>query len=150
MTGIYTMRAPCAGCGSLSGKLVPVGFQDTVRCLNCDRFQYNAPRSETGKPQMRVKTREEIKPSVRALVLVRACKTCELCGVRDEPLDVAHLLSVDSGRKEGLTDEQLNSEENLAAMCAPCNSGLSKLPVPLWLAIAIVKARWRITKKVDL
>lgn len=43
----FTMRRACV-CGSTVGRVVEKGGQDTVTCLRCERFQYNAPRSETG------------------------------------------------------------------------------------------------------
>lgn len=137
----YKMRTPCKWCDCTDGRIVPCNGQDVVRCLKCDRANYNAPKKETGKPQTHVDTREGIKASVRAMVLVRANATCELCHRSTTELHVSHLLSVESGRLEGLSDEQLNSQENLAAMCAACNLGLGRMPVPLWLAMAIVMAR---------
>ena len=145
----YRMRAPCPDCGCEIGDIEPKNGQDVVRCAapDCGRWCYNAPKKETGKPQAHVPTREGIKPSVRALVLVRACGACELCHSESKELHVSHLLSIEAGKFDGLNEDQLNSEENLAAMCAACNLGLGKMPVPLWLAIAIVTARCRILKR---
>ena len=44
------MRAPCKACGHRNGVLRCRSGQDTVRCAACDVFQYNAPRSQTGRP----------------------------------------------------------------------------------------------------
>lgn len=54
---------------------------------------------------------------------------------------IGHLLSVAEGHRQGLDDAQINSAENLAAMCDECNLGLGAEVIPLWLAVAIVKAR---------
>ena len=138
----YTMRNPC-GCGCKTGVLRTVGFQDTVKCRDCGKFQYNAPRKETGKPQMRVPMREKMSPKLRATIMVRAGSACELCHRIGLPLTVGHLLSVDAGEASGLSDDEINGEENLAAMCDACNSGLGKEPVPLRVAIAIIFNRCR-------
>jgi hypothetical protein len=45
----HDMRAPCT-CGHTQGRVILVASQHTVRCLSCDRFCYNAPRSELGLP----------------------------------------------------------------------------------------------------
>lgn len=136
----YRMRKPCPDCECEFGVVREVGFQDTVRCRDCGKFQYNAPRLETGKPQRHIKTRENIKLAIRSLVMVRAGGACELCHCV-APLTVGHLLSVDAGRSEDLTDDELNCEENLAAMCDACNSGISSNPVPLRVAVAIIVTR---------
>jgi hypothetical protein len=36
-----------------------------------------------------------------------------------------------TGRAMGLTDAELNTDENLAAMCSPCNSGVGRETLPL-------------------
>jgi hypothetical protein len=88
--------------------------------------------------------REAMSPSLRALVMVRAGGACELCHSYGIPLTVGHLLSVDAGRKEGLSDDVLNCEENLSAMCEACNSGISNQPVPLRVMVAIITTRCKL------
>jgi hypothetical protein len=140
----HALRDPCSACGGMDGKIVERGAQDCVYCAGCERFQYNAPRAETGKPVRHVKTREQISPSQRARILiVRANGRCELCGTDKRELHVAHLLSVEEGRRQGFTDDELNDDENLCAMCDACNLGLGKNPVPLRLAVALQMARIR-------
>lgn len=144
----HTLRAPCSACGGTAGKIIERGSQDCVYCAECERFQYNAPRAETGKPVRHVKTREAISPSLRARILIlRANARCEICGTDKRELHVAHLLSVDEGRKLGWGDDELNHEENLCAMCDACNLGLGKNPVPLRLVVAIAMARIRNVKE---
>jgi 5-methylcytosine-specific restriction endonuclease McrA len=141
----YTMRNPCAKCGSIVGRLQPSGHQDCVRCV-CGAFQYNAPRTETGRAVRTVKTvHEAISGKMRARILERANRQCELCGARgkDVVLHVGHIVSVDNGVRGGLTDQEINSEENLSAMCAECNLGIGKQTLPLRIAISIVMARTR-------
>lgn len=137
--GHHPLRKPCHQCGGEKGKIIEKGAQDTVRCLGCNTFQYNAPRAETGKEVRHVKTRELLKPGFRAEILARDNGRCVLCGTgaKSEPLHVGHLLSIVEGKKLGLTEDDLNVEENLAAMCDACNLGLSQktLPLRLWASI---------------
>jgi 5-methylcytosine-specific restriction endonuclease McrA len=55
---------------------------------------------------------------------------CVLCHRHDVPLDVAHIVSVRDGLEQGLSDAVLYSDDNLVAMCASCNSGLSSRTIP--------------------
>jgi len=43
-----------------------------------------------------------------------------------------------------MTDQEINSDENLAAFCEECNLGMGKTPISLRLAVAIVRARIKI------
>jgi len=137
----YVMRAPCH-CGCKYGRIEKKGPNNVVFCLKCKKYAgYNAPKSETGEPQRHVSSRENIKPKKRILILIRD-GMCRLCH-RSEPeviLHVGHLLSFEDGRKQGISEELLNSEHNLAAMCEECNLGLGKSSIPLWLAVGILKA----------
>lgn len=142
----YTMRKPCPMCGGKIGRLAEVGRQDTVRCISCDTFVYNAPRTETGRTVRSVTTvHNAIKPKQRARVLGRDGNRCQWCKRDDRPLHVGHIVSVEAGLAFGLSDEEINDDENLVAQCDECNLGLGAEPIPLRCAIAIVRARrsWR-------
>ncbi len=143
----YKMREPCRGCGCENGRIVERGAQDTVRCLDCDRHCYNAPRVETGKKVRTVQTvHEAIKPKQRARIIELATGRCQLCGKGPESgatMHVAHLVSVKQGLGNGLTELELNSDENLVCACDECNLGLGKETIPLRLAISIQLARLR-------
>lgn len=147
----YVMRAPCSKCGCPEGVIRERGFQDVVYCRGCGAYCYCAPKSETGKPQRHIKTRDVIPPKQRARILiVRANGRCEICGAShsgNEPLHVGHLISIKNGRKMGLSEEDLNSDENLAAMCAACNAGLGTDTVPLRLMVRILMTRTRLLKE---
>jgi hypothetical protein len=143
----YRMKGPCAACGARFGRIVEKGSQDCVFCA-CGVFQYNASRVETGKAVRSVSTvHKGITAKKRARILERANVRCELCGKRAEyaALHVGHLISVDAGLKQGLSDSDINSDENLCAMCDECNQGIGKQPVPLKMAVAMVMARLRRT-----
>jgi len=56
-------------------------------------------------------------------------------------MHVSHFLSVDAGQAAGLTDDEINCDENLSCMCEECNLGIGRSPVPLRLAVAIIRAR---------
>ena len=118
-------RTPCPDCGTSSGVLTPVGGQSTVRCANCGRLLYNAPKTETGeKPRSVVTVRRQVKPSQQARILDRDHARCVLCGRGDIPLTIGHLLSVDDGFSLGASEADLADDANLAAMCEACNAGL--------------------------
>lgn len=138
----HVLRKPC-GCGATAGQIETRNGQDCVFCLGCGRFQYNAPRVETGRKVRTVSTvHEGIKPNQRARILLRASRRCELCG-KEGLLHVGHLVSVKHGLANGLADAEINSDENLAAFCDECNLGLGEETVPLRLAVAMVLARVR-------
>jgi hypothetical protein len=142
----FVMRAPCRKCGGPTGRIEERGAQDCVFCSSCGAFQYNAPRTETGKKVRSVTTvHNGIKPNQRSRILQRATGRCELCGKRPETaaLHVGHLLSVKDGLVRGLTELELNNDDNLCAMCDECNLGMGKQTVPLRLAVAMVMARLR-------
>lgn len=135
------MRSPCRfGCGTSEGYIRRAGDQDVVRCSGCHRAQYNASRVETGRAARTVTTvHNGIKPAQRARILMRDGR-CILCGSR-ENLQVGHLIPVAQGLAEGLTELQLNDDENLAAQCAECNAGIGETPAPLWVTVPLLKLR---------
>ena len=139
------MRSPCRNCGGTVGAIETRGGQDCVFCDQCGSWNYNAPRVETGRKQRTIATvHEAITPRIRALVLMRASGHCEICGASptpEHPLHVGHMLSVKRGMEQGLNETELNSLENLAALCDGCNLGIADTPVPLRLVIGIVMAR---------
>lgn len=137
----------CPHCGSKDGRLKTVGGQDTVRCAACDRLLYNAPKTETGREVRTAKTTHDaLRDGKRRRVLERGNFACELCGRRptpEHPLHVGHLLSVRDGMAEGLTEHELNDEENLAAMCDECNLEISAESLPLRLVFSLLLVRVR-------
>ncbi len=138
----YTMRAPCPDCRGVAGRIEEKNGQDTVRCAVCNRFCYNAPRVETGRAVRTVSTvHKAVSPQLRARILERDNFTCVLCRATDTRLHVGHLISVEAGILYGLSDVEINDEENLVAMCEECNLGYSACPIPLRTAIVIVRAR---------
>lgn len=144
--GRFEMRKPCTQCGGKLGLLVEVNGQDTVRCLGCNHFCYNAPRTETGREVRTVTTiHNGVKPKLRAKILERDGFCCVLCRAEDKRMHVGHVVSVDAGFATGLTDAEINDEENLIAVCDECNLGQGAQPIPLRVAIAILRARisWR-------
>ena len=137
----HDLRKPCSKCGSATGRIATKAGQDCVYCLQCGRFQYNAPRTETGRTTRSVTTvHSAIKARQRARIIMRATGRCELCGSQKN-LHVGHLLSVEAGLKLGLTEVELNDDENLAAMCERCNLGIGKIPVPARLLAALIMSR---------
>src|SRR5205814_2193011 len=136
----FAMRAPCR-CGNAGGFIETKNGQDCVYCGECRKFQYNAPKTETGREARTVTTiHNGIKPKQRARVLERDNGRCVLCGSVND-LHVGHLLSVVEGMKQGLTEVEINDDENLAAMCSECNLGLSDRPVSIRLLVRVLMAR---------
>lgn len=102
--------------------------QTTVRCVNCYRFLYNAPRTETGEKPRTVKTlRRSIRPRQQARILNRDRGRCVLCASKHE-LTIAHLLSIEDGLALSAEEHELYDDANLAAMCEACNIGLRHGP----------------------
>ena len=126
----HTARHPCPECSVTSAVLEEKGGQDTVRCAQCGRLLYNAPRTETGRrPRTAATVRRDIKAGQQARVLERDQGRCLLCRRADIPLNVGHLLSVEEGLALGASEAELFDDANLAAMCEACNLGLAGLSV---------------------
>lgn len=141
----YKMRAPCRVCGSEVGRIETRGGQDCVFCV-CGRLCYNAPKTETGRAPRTVTTvHNGIKPGKRSRILERANGACEICHAANRPLHVGHIVSVAEGVKAGMSDLEINSDENLAAMCEECNLGQADRPVSLRMLMAVLKARLQFT-----
>jgi hypothetical protein len=135
------MRASCPTCEGLDGYIETRNGQDCVFCANCSRWCYNAPKHETGRAIRPLRTRPDIKPNQRARILDRDNGTCILCHRANIDLDVGHLISIDEGRALGMTDLELYHDDNLAAMCGPCNSGYGAISVNPRLLVATIRAR---------
>lgn len=144
------MRAPCSACGWSIGYVTETNGQDVIRCCRCNRWAYNRPKAESGKPQRSVRTRPEIKPSTKARILERDNYTCVMCHATDKPLRVGHLLSVEDGKRLGASIPELFSDENLAAMCEECNLGQSATTISLRLMCQILQARNRRAEAAEL
>ncbi len=141
----HVLRRVCA-CGNEYGRIESRNGQDCVFCDKCSRWQYNAPKTETGRAIRSVTSvHNGIKPGQRARILMRSNGLCELCGKGGESaqLHVGHIISVDAGIANGLTELQLNDDENLCTLCAECNLGISSEPMPLKFVIRILLIRQR-------
>lgn len=139
--GLHMLRDACKICGSEYGVLILRGGQNCVYCADCGRWLYNAPKTETGQATRSVSTiHNGIKPKQRSRIIERATGRCELCG-NGIALHVGHLLSVLDGIALGLTEFELNNDENLAAMCEECNLGIGSLPISPRLYVALLARR---------
>jgi hypothetical protein len=143
---LIEMREPCKACACRRGVVLERNGQDTVRCLECDRFAYNAPRVETGRAVRSVSTvHAAIKPKQRSRILERAGGKCEQCGAR-ERLHVGHIVSVAIGLELGVDESLLNGDDNLLCQCEECNLGRGSEPMPLFLAVTVLRARAAFTE----
>jgi 5-methylcytosine-specific restriction endonuclease McrA len=136
----YPLRKPCL-CSAETGYIREQSGQQVVYCTLCHRYQYCAPKAETGLPQRSVRNRPELKPSKRARIIDRDNGACVGCHRADVILHVGHLLSVEDGRRLGASEDEIWSDENLAAMCEECNLGFGKHTVSLRLVYRILQAR---------
>jgi 5-methylcytosine-specific restriction endonuclease McrA len=131
----YTLRAPCSSCGELSRGRGPraVNGQAVVYCATCRRFAYNAPKSETGTPQRRLRSREDLRVGQRERILERDNATCLSCGRRPPEviLHVAHMISVaDCIALGGFGSDDYNDDSNLYTACEECNLRQGRRSLP--------------------
>ena len=56
-------------------------------------------------------------------------------------LQVGHLVSVDEGHAIGVTDDELNADENLYCVCEECNVGRSSRSVKPTMYLRLMLAR---------
>lgn len=140
----YTLRESCKWCNFTLGRMQTRNGQDCVYCGQCDRFLYNAPKTETGREVRSVTTnRIGIPPSQRSELMERANRRCEVCGKSSDQsvMHVGHVVSLKHADKTNLTPEELNSNENLMILCDECNLGWGENPLPARMLIAVVTAR---------
>jgi 5-methylcytosine-specific restriction endonuclease McrA len=146
----YLMREPCKRCSDIFGHIVEKGGQDTVRCLTCNKHCYNAPCTETGRELRTTQTvHSAIKPKQRIRILLRDGSRCVICGRQERDgitLQVGHVVSVDTGLQNGLTELELNNDENLACICIECNLGLGNESLPLRVLVRIQCLRARLSE----
>jgi 5-methylcytosine-specific restriction endonuclease McrA len=145
----HPLRTPCR-CGSTKGQIRPRNGQNCLYCAGCGTFTgVNVPLSELGG---RTPTGDEIRSRVssgrRWRILELQSFRCAGCGQSADTgtiLHVDHILPVSGWEASGLTPEELNSDDNLWALCSDCNQGKSADPMPPRLFAAILRARraWR-------
>lgn len=140
---LHPLRKPCP-CGCLTGRIIRRGGQDVAYCVNCGAYQYCVPKTETGRAAEAVTRRPGIKPKQRARILGRDGNRCVFCGgaaISGVELVIGHLLSVADAIALGVPDEDTYHDENLAAMCPECNSGIGRDSVGARLIAAIIRHR---------
>lgn len=133
-------------CGGVTGEIRPTNGQNCLYCVLCGKFVKNVPKTQTGEKRRSVSTTHAaIRPKQRARVLERASNRCEFCGAAPPAvvLNADHLLTVDDGHRMGLTDEEINHDENLAATCEECNLGRGRVSVSPRIYVALLRRRAR-------
>ena len=132
----HQLRAPCVDCGSTNGTIETKSNQDVVRC-ECGRHAYNAPRTETGREVRSLRSRPNVKPSVRARIIEQYGLECAFCHRRDRPLQVDHFIPLALAEAVGAEPGELDGDWNLVALCDECNSGKSNHPptIRTWLLV---------------
>lgn len=140
---VYQLDLPC-GCGASLAIARPNGPHWEARCGTCDRHLKFVSKAELGiKPITAKVIHEGITKGQRLRLLLRANCRCELCGARIEEgnFHASHIVPVEYGVKQGLSPSEVNSDENLMALCAPCNQGMSKMVLPLRTMVMVLFAR---------
>jgi hypothetical protein len=138
--GRISMRSPCAGCGCLDGSITtkkdrtPCGAPSVTDFATTRRGARLAGKRARCEPVQRLGRVSA--PGFSCATTAPAC-----CATRVTFRSVGHLISVYDGQKLGLSDAELASDGNLAAMCAACNSGLSTESLPPRLLAAALWAR---------
>jgi hypothetical protein len=144
MSESVRLRAACAKCSHEGGYIVTKGGQDVMRCAECHAYQYCAPRLETGRAVRTLASRPDVAPSRRWRILEQHGHTCVACHRSGVELQLAHLISRDDAEHHGFLDEIIDSDHNIAPMCAECNSGQrphGSVAVTLMYRILVVKAK---------
>lgn len=145
----WKLNPACPHCSGVDGIIVKRGDQNTLFCASCQTYQgRNVPKAELGEPQRKVSTRDGLKPSQRARVLESCGFRCQSCGASAAAgaiLHVGHMLSVEDAtnlRNQGLpvTEDLLNDDLNLFAVCESCNLGQRGRSITLRLAYFILRA----------
>lgn len=141
----FAMRQPCKKCGATHGSIETRNGQDCVFCGSCGAYAYCAPKTETGREVRTVKTTHAaITTSQRYRIIERAARRCELCGSAKD-LHVGHIIKV--GHRMGLSDREINCDDNLLALCAECNLGMSDRPLPMKILVQLLRARYNLDGK---
>ena len=125
------------------------GMQDVVRCSNCDRHCYNAPRTELGLKPVTLASRPDIKPSRRFRILDAHGHACVSCHRTDVDLQIDHLISREAADRLGFLDELIDSDLNLAP-CAPSATAASECPGRPPSASCTAALWWRAADDPDL
>jgi hypothetical protein len=94
-----------------------------VRCAQCDKGLYNAPKKETGRETRSVSKREGIKPKLAVRIRRAWGWRCALCGMPPGE-HIGHALSVADAAKIGVNEAEATFAENLLPLCAECNLGM--------------------------
>lgn len=141
MNSTYTLREPCR-CGGTTGTVTVKGGQDLLHCTDCGRWQYNQPRTESGRKERTLATREGLTVGQRARVLETHGHACVYCGKRppEVRLEIEHLIPRALAEKYGMLDELIDSADNLAPACPECNSGQRHAPFTPRRVALIVRA----------
>jgi len=142
----HPLRATCGHCGGAQGRIRKKSDQNCVYCVGCDRWQYNAPKVETGEERRSLSRREAIKPKRWIQLLELHGHACFNCGARppDVILHAAHLISRKDAEAHGFLDEVIDSDTNLVPMCETCNAGYgrSSVAVALMYRALVIKHRY--------
>lgn len=101
-------------------------------------------------PERQAPDRQEKRPHVLRDPFA-ANGRCMVCGrhplLDGGELHVGHIIDVAHGLKFGLTETDLNADENLIAQCDECNLGWGSAPLPLRFLAVILRVRLQMAQR---
>jgi Zn finger protein HypA/HybF involved in hydrogenase expression len=134
----------CPQCGETETIIQDKGPHKEMLCGQCKRHLRFVGKAELGlAPRSVSSTRNGIKPAQRSRVMQRDNFRCWSCG-RASPsvmLHVGHVISVADGERMGLSQQQINDDENLVTQCEECNLGLGSNTMPIRFVVNVLLAR---------
>jgi len=143
----WSLSKPCSRCSEpVAGYLIrtPPPHAGKLFCGNCALFQQWVSKKDLGEPRRSLTPRGEcIGPKQRDQILARDGYRCMLCGAAPPAvlLHAGHILSHKDGDVLGLSEQQIDSNDNLMAMCERCNAGLGPRSLTPWLYVALLERR---------
>lgn len=144
----------CKHCGGVRMRLKENnGAHDTLFCADCPerRFVDHRARSVVGKAQRSLNSRPDLPSGIREFVFRRANHRCELCGRAAGEgfgeLEVAHALSIDECRRQGVPEDEWHHESNLYASCKECNHDMGSRSLEPRQMARLLHARFRSGQK---
>lgn len=136
-----TLRNHCE-CGWMVAKITVKSGHNCAYCTECDKYQYNVPKVDTGQKKRSVTTlRRSPKPKQRFRILSLDRNRCAICRATDKPLQIGHIVSVKDALANCWTSKQINADSNLFTVCEECNLGEGSQGLPKDIAARILADR---------
>jgi 5-methylcytosine-specific restriction endonuclease McrA len=139
------LKRPCKTCGGTDGFAVLHGPGYLACCSRCEKSLggYFVSKVDMGIAKRSVRSQPGVSTTAHSRILERDRWACMECGRRppDVALEVGHLISKAQGQFIGMTAGELNSDENLYAVCQECNAGRSTRSIDPIMLFRLMRAR---------